>query len=1007
MVVIKYKTGIRRIYALYLSIMKKPVMQALRNDPYLYRMYYFDTSTNEWKLADYTDVNLEDGYVWGVTEHFTDFMVMSTLNGDTDGDGLTDYYEISTHPYTLASENCEKTPAESGWVAIGHLPSFNLENNGYNSQHSWKASYSSHIKSPEYNFDMYKNSPIYLEFNYRFTHGSSDQALISISDFIYGIDYGYPSFEPVADGQWHTASIKLFPNAYPYYDIEHNKLTLEFFTMHFFFYENGDSFQVDNIELFRATSPYASDTDGDGLTDGQEVLQYGTSPVLQDTDGEGWNDWDEINTYKTNPILTDTDGDGVMDSEDMNPLVDLKITFKVKEIVALDELEGWGMGDADFYLWVGLQTSLGTEWEKTTEPIVQDSNHISPNLDLLLDLNDKDQYATIIISLWDDDGDVEATYDDSMNSGDDLCDISSRAGGGNKSDEAGSNSYLHYCLRNGQWMGDDHLIDSNGYGHVSGNEDGSTDTDEDDCELWFDITMNDNDGDGLAYWEEVNVFNTDPTIKNIDSDEDMIPDWYERKYCLYEKPELTWMQPSSDNDGDGLTNHEEYILGTEPRFGDARNLYYRVVDVSESSFNTTVRRVTYEERARFDDEISLSGVSPAGTIHYPAIGNPALVSLEEGRSFDIYIDTFVSSGWSGYIKNIKTGAQYSLSFSQISSDSVSGLIHGIATIGPVPPAGLYDLFVIIDGATHSVPHAVGIYEKFDDDFKFVHITDVHIGRFSLNPLDGNDKDNVGDFLSIINRINKVEKPDFVVITGDLTDDGSENKMKYFKACLLKFDVPVFVIPGNHDYMTLQGFPYLDSLLWSFYPTWSYANYINPWLPTKVNSETSWGYDYSFDYGNYHFIMFDSGWNSWPNPDGPTVAPPYMSGLTSDQLAWMKEDQKNACANGKNHTFVFTHAPIVGHGGKMTHDVPFYENGEFARLIDHDRPFVEWVNGQDSDYPEGQYVEAVFVGHTHLCGGYKKINVDNMNMEKFNLDTGNIPFTWATVYIETTTATKNG
>jgi|GEM_PF-6176274 len=36
----------------------------------------------------------------------------------------------------------------------------------------------------------------------------------------------------------------------------------------------------------------------------------------------------------------------------------------------------------------------------------------------------------------------------------------------------------------------------------------------DDCELWFDITQNDGDGDGLTWWEEVNVYGTDPTVRN-------------------------------------------------------------------------------------------------------------------------------------------------------------------------------------------------------------------------------------------------------------------------------------------------------------------------------------------------------------------------------------------------------------------------------------------------------------------------------------------------------------
>ena len=121
-------------------------------------------------------------------------------------------------------------------------------------------------------------------------------------------------------------------------------------------------------------------------------------------------------------------------------------------------------------------------------------------------------------------------------------------------------------------------------------------------------------------------------------------------------------------------------------------------------------------------------------------------------------------------------------------------------------------------------------------------------------------------------------------------------------------------------------------------------------------------------------------------------------MEGEKLAWMKEDQKNAYANGEVHTFIITHGPIVGHGGRGTHNE--------LDGTDHDKPFVEWVNGEDSNYLEGRHVEAVFVGHTHLSGGYKNITVNNMDMDNFNLDTGDIPFDWSTVYIETTTACKN-
>jgi outer membrane protein OmpA-like peptidoglycan-associated protein len=67
------------------------------------------------------------------------------------------------------------------------------------------------------------------------------------------------------------------------------------------------------------------DTDGDGLTDGDEVLKYHTDPLKVDTDGDGLSDWDEVKTYNTDPTKADTDGDGLTDSDEIkkyrtNPL---------------------------------------------------------------------------------------------------------------------------------------------------------------------------------------------------------------------------------------------------------------------------------------------------------------------------------------------------------------------------------------------------------------------------------------------------------------------------------------------------------------------------------------------------------------------------------------------------------------------------------------------------------------------------------------------------------------
>jgi len=42
------------------------------------------------------------------------------------------------------------------------------------------------------------------------------------------------------------------------------------------------------------TDPRNADTDGDGLTDGDEVLKYGTNPLNADTDGDGYPDGTEV-----------------------------------------------------------------------------------------------------------------------------------------------------------------------------------------------------------------------------------------------------------------------------------------------------------------------------------------------------------------------------------------------------------------------------------------------------------------------------------------------------------------------------------------------------------------------------------------------------------------------------------------------------------------------------------------------------------------------------------------
>ena len=65
------------------------------------------------------------------------------------------------------------------------------------------------------------------------------------------------------------------------------------------------------------TNPLRADTDGDGLTDGDEVLKYHTDPTKYDTDGDGLSDGDEVLKYHTDPLKVDTDGDGLSDGDEV------------------------------------------------------------------------------------------------------------------------------------------------------------------------------------------------------------------------------------------------------------------------------------------------------------------------------------------------------------------------------------------------------------------------------------------------------------------------------------------------------------------------------------------------------------------------------------------------------------------------------------------------------------------------------------------------------------------
>ena len=78
-----------------------------------------------------------------------------------------------------------------------------------------------------------------------------------------------------------------------------------------FFLQNLPKIQVDDDD------DCFNDSDCDGLTDDEERI-LGTNPYNPDTDGDGLTDYQEVRIYFTNPLNPDTDGDGINDFEEIH-----------------------------------------------------------------------------------------------------------------------------------------------------------------------------------------------------------------------------------------------------------------------------------------------------------------------------------------------------------------------------------------------------------------------------------------------------------------------------------------------------------------------------------------------------------------------------------------------------------------------------------------------------------------------------------------------------------------
>lgn len=83
---------------------------------------------------------------------------------------------------------------------------------------------------------------------------------------------------------------------------------------------------------------------------------------------------------------------------------------------------------------------------------------------------------------------------------------------------------------------------------------------------------------------------------------------------------------------------------------------------------------------------------------------------------------------------------------------------------------------------------VGAVPLQAQSFRFAHVTDTHVGGSTA----------ADDLRATVSDINKQPDLDFVIISGDITEFGSDDELALAKQLLDSIAIPWYVLPGNHD-----------------------------------------------------------------------------------------------------------------------------------------------------------------------------------------------------------------
>ncbi|MBM3307315.1 MAG: metallophosphoesterase [Candidatus Eisenbacteria bacterium] len=193
----------------------------------------------------------------------------------------------------------------------------------------------------------------------------------------------------------------------------------------------------------------------------------------------------------------------------------------------------------------------------------------------------------------------------------------------------------------------------------------------------------------------------------------------------------------------------------------------------------------------------------------PRLGQPALRT--PGESFTAYValgGTFAVGDVTASLA-ADDGAQHAVTTVSITARSIvpgndlDVMLYatGLSTVQEIvlqlpagTPAGFYGISIGLSGTSYASVSAVRVYDAYPGSWGFLHATDAHVGYV------GSAYSSLARLQAFVREANFLN-PELVVITGDLCDDqnAGHDWPSQFLGAVAGLRVPVYVVPGNHDY----------------------------------------------------------------------------------------------------------------------------------------------------------------------------------------------------------------